>query len=71
MQNSFQGTSWWRSGWEPTHGAEDIGLIPGPRGFRILQSTWAHVPQLPNPGSSAHEPQLLSLCSAATEAHAP
>ena len=63
--------------------AEDMGSIPSPGRFHMLQSNLARAPQLLSLCSRAHEPQLLkpvygnywaqapkSLCSATGEATA-
>ena len=52
--------------------AGDMGLILGPRRFHMPQSNWPRVPQLLKlVHFRAHEPWLLSLCAATTEAHTP
>lgn len=43
----------------PPANAKDTGPIPGPGGFHVAQSNWAHVPQLLGLSSRAHQPQLL------------
>ena len=44
----------------PPASAGDAGSSPGPGRSHVLQSSWAHAPQLLNLHSRAHEPQLLS-----------
>ena len=55
----------------PPANAGDMGSIPGPERSHMPRSNWAYVPQLLSLRSRAHEPQLLSTCATATEAHAP
>ena len=52
----------------PSANAGDAGLTPGPGRFHMLQSCWAHGPQLPSLCSRARELPLLSSHAAATEA---
>ena len=51
--------------------AEDTGSIPGPGRSHMPRSNLAHVPQLLSQCSRAHQPQLLSLRTGATEAFTP
>ena len=55
----------------PPANAGDTGSSPGPGGSHILQSNWAHAPQLLSLRSRAREPQVLSPHAATTEAHEP
>ena len=55
----------------PPTNARDMGSSPGPRRSHMLQSNWAHVPQLLGLCSRACESQLLSPCDTTIEAHAP
>ena len=52
----------------PSANAGNMGLIPGPGRFHVLQGNQAHTPQ---PLSPSLELQLLSMCAAAIEAHEP
>ena len=54
------GLPWWLSGKEPTCGAGDTGLVPGPGISHMPQSIYACVPQLPSLCSRAQEPRPLS-----------
>ena len=51
--------------------AGDMDSIPGPGRSHMPWSNKARVPQLLSLCSRAHEPQLLSLHAATTEARAP
>ena len=51
--------------------AGDMDSSPGPGRSHMLQSNYAHLPQLLSLHSKAREPQLLSLHATTTEAPAP
>ena len=53
----------------PPANAEDTGSSPGPGRSYMPRSNYAYAPQLLSLHSGAREPQLLSLCATATEAH--
>ena len=55
----------------PPANAGNTGLSPGPGGSHMPRSNEARAPQLLSLRSRACEPQLLSPCATATEAHAP
>ena len=55
----------------PPANAGDMGLSPGLERSHMLQSNYAHAPQLLSLRCRAREPQLLSLCATTTEAHVP
>ena len=54
----------------PPAKAGDTGSIPGPGRSHMLQSIYAHVPQLLSLCSRAWEAQLLSPCATTTETRA-
>ena len=53
---------------DPPANAGDTGLSPGLGRSRMLQSNYAHAPQLLSLHSRAREPQLLSPRATTTEA---
>ena len=55
----------------PSCNAGDMGLIPSPGRYHMLQSNYACVPQLLSLQSRTCEPQLLIQRVATTEIHMP
>ena len=70
-KNNFRGFPGGSLVKNPPASAGDMGSTPDPGRSYMSQSNQAHLPQILSLWSKVQMPQLLSLCTATTEAHVP
>ena len=70
-EKQISGLPWWRSGSESACQCRGHRFEPCSGKIPHAAEQLSRAPQLPSLCSRAHEPQLLSLHAATTEAHVP